>query len=464
MDKHVHKNIGDQFRDEINSLSQQPREHVWEHIGQQLDKTDAENYKNKFTRLRKKTLLLLLLLAGIATFSLINFYTSKNKTTNTIALANVQQKEQNNITDAKKENIALANLHIKQSITAGNTFIPAVATEEKLNNAAKLILEKKGATNIKITKATAAEEAINITDTKSINEESNEDPDAAGIVTMSEKKIGTEKDISPIIFLKKDSNVITQTNEPLQKENKKRHSSNLKFTLTPFAGADYSAYRLVNDKANSYDNKTGIAKRERSDLSTSLGLLIGYRTGNTITIQSGIIYSSSNISINPTKIYAEKDNTGAVKFRYNTSSGYGYVLPSFSNSPAVGDSVFADGANHTLRYITMPVIVKFKLGHGKLTFDPGFGITLNFLTKATLTTDLVNQFSRETEVISKLEGIKKFSPGLLFTPELQYQLSKKFSISAMPYFKYSLGAINKGNVVKTYPYTVGLSAGFVYKF
>jgi hypothetical protein len=77
---------------------------------------------------------------------------------------------------------------------------------------------------------------------------------------------------------------------------------------------------------------------------------------------------------------------------------------------------------------------------------------------------LVNQFSRETEVISKLEGIKKFSPGLLFTPELQYQLSKKFSISAMPYFKYSLGAINKGNVVKTYPYTVGLSAGFVYKF
>ena len=34
----------------------------------------------------------------------------------------------------------------------------------------------------------------------------------------------------------------------------------------------------------------------------------------------------------------------------------------------------------------------------------------------------------------------------------------------MPYLKYSLGAINKDNVVKTYPYTFGLGMGVVYKF
>ena len=104
------------------------------------------------------------------------------------------------------------------------------------------------------------------------------------------------------------------------------------------------------------------------------------------------------------------------------------------------------------------------MGSSKLTFNPGIGITINFLTKATLTTDLVDRLNRETEYISKLEGIKKFSAGIILTPELQYQLSKKWSISAMPYFKYSLGPINKGNVVKTYPYTFGLGIGAVYKF
>jgi hypothetical protein len=81
-----------------------------------------------------------------------------------------------------------------------------------------------------------------------------------------------------------------------------------------------------------------------------------------------------------------------------------------------------------------------------------------------LTTDLQDRFNSETEYISNLEGIKKINTSLIITPELQYQLSKKWTIAVIPYFKYSLGAINKGNVVKTYPYTLGLGVGAVYKF
>lgn len=213
-----------------------------------------------------------------------------------------------------------------------------------------------------------------------------------------------------------------------------------------------------------YDNKAGIESRERSDLSSSVGLLLGYNVNNRISLQSGITYSTTNISISPTKIYAEKDNTGSVKFRYNTSSGYGYLLPSFSSSPGVGDSLISDGANHTLRHISIPFILKYRIGNNKLTLNPGAGILFNFLTKATLTTDLVDRLNRETEFTSKLEGMKKINSSLILIPELQYQLSKKINISVLPYFKYSLGAINKGNVVKTYPYTFGLGIGAVYKF
>ena len=263
---------------------------------------------------------------------------------------------------------------------------------------------------------------------------------------------------------RKDSLPVTTNNQSSKKSNKKQPSKNPKFTITAFAAPDYSKYRLTNGKLNNYDNKADITTRERSDLSFSSGVLLGYKVGNKIIIQSGVIYSSTNISIAPTKIYAEKDNSGTVKFRYNTSSGYGYVLPSFSNAPAVGDSLFADGANHTLRYISIPIIAKYKVGNKKITFNPGVGITFNFLTKATLTTDLVDQLQRETEYISKLESIKKFGYSLILIPEVQYQLSKKFSISALPYFKFSLGAINKDNVVKTFPYSFGLGIGTVYKF
>ena len=79
MDKHLHKDIGEQFSDEINKLDQQPRGHIWENIDKALDKTDATNYKDKFIRLRKRTLLLLLLLVGISTFSVIYFNTFKTK-------------------------------------------------------------------------------------------------------------------------------------------------------------------------------------------------------------------------------------------------------------------------------------------------------------------------------------------------------------------------------------------------
>jgi hypothetical protein len=261
-----------------------------------------------------------------------------------------------------------------------------------------------------------------------------------------------------------DSLVMALPDVPSKKTDSKKPGMSSRFTLTPFFASDYTAYRLKNGKSNSYDNKAGIEKRERSDLSYAAGALIGYRVGNRITIQSGIIYSSSDITISPTRIYAEKDNAGAIKYRYNTSSGYGYLLPSFSSSPAIGDSLYADGANHTLQYISIPIMIKYKTGNKKFSFNPGVGLRVDFLTGSTLTTDLVDQFNRETESITKIESIKKTGIRLMISPEFQYYFSKNLGMSIMPYFNYSLGPINKGNVVRTYPYTVGFGVGAIYKF
>lgn len=73
MARNLHNDIGVAFSQAINSMSQQPRAHVWENIDKELNKADATDYKEKFARLKKRTLFLLLLLIGISTFSLIYF-------------------------------------------------------------------------------------------------------------------------------------------------------------------------------------------------------------------------------------------------------------------------------------------------------------------------------------------------------------------------------------------------------
>ncbi len=474
MDKHLHKNICTQFSEEINTLSQQPRKHIWDAIDKQLDKTEATDYKEKFTRLKKRTLLLLLLLIGITTSSIIYFTTAKNKTFAVIAL------NEKNTDRAAISTILTENKTSKGSIfnTQADFFENSTKAKESISlyfvkkenesiddkedlfNDKKIKYATKGKTNIKITNANSFEdETIISIEPTTVNK--NEDINIPDLLTPINSEVSSSKQTQS---LKKDSSIAKENNLTTDTKSKKPQQKKSKFTLTAFAAPDFSAYRLENDELSSYDNKNRIAKREQSDISPTVGFLIGYKLSKKITLQSGVTYSSSNISIDPSKIYAEKDNGGTVKYRYNTSFGYGYLLPSFSNNPAVGDSLFANGANHTLNYISIPVIVKYDIGHKKITFHPGIGIAFNFLTKATLTTDVENSFNRETEYISKLESIKKSGVSLLFTPELQYQLSKKWGISAMPYFKYSLGAVNKGNVVKTYPYTFGLGIGAVYKF
>lgn len=469
MDKKLPSDIGERFRDEINLLSRQPHEHIWENLDKALDIIQARSYEDKFLRLRKRTILLMLLLIGTSVFSVVCFNTTKNKSNN-YSLSLYEKKESSTAIDTNDNTTDKRNFHSTNHFTQKRTADENIATGNTVQKAVQslaleeLLIEKRGKTVKKGTKSNM-EEKESATGNKIRSKDNASEKSVTGVLNATIKSESAEKKL-PRTFhiLTKDPIEVASENNFLQSSDKRQHKKKFKVSLTAFIAPDYSQYHLINDKYNNYDNKVGIAKRERSDLSSSVGILIGYKTGDKTTIQSGIAYSSTNISIDPAKIYAEKDNAGVTKYRYNTSSGYGYLLPSFSSSPAVGDSLSANGANHTLHYISIPIIAKYRMGNKKLTFNPGVGVILNFLTEATLTTDVEDRFNRETEYIAKLESIRKIGISLMFFPEEQYQLSKIWSISAMPYFKYALESINKGNIVKTHPYTIGMGIGAVYKF
>ncbi len=120
-----------------------------------------------------------------------------------------------------------------------------------------------------------------------------------------------------------------------------------------FATIFYSpniAFSHLRDEDHHYGNPDSreFERNETASYSYSLGVLIDYRLNNKWSLQSGVSLSTIKMNIEPEKIYAERDNQGSVKYQINTSSGKGYILPSFSNNPRIGDSLFTKNINHSL--------------------------------------------------------------------------------------------------------------------
>ncbi len=520
MDKDLHNDIGDLFYDGIEPMSEMPRKQVWDNLAQQLDKTDAEHYKKKFITARRLSLLLLLLLIGFATFTTIYFTSLKNENdegknltsnkqsggnTNNSSNGTIDNRDnqasaqvgdsrdadpQSMVNNTKEGEVIADNLNKTRSINiVKDDRIKAKENLVNHNNTADknepIVVNKKVDGNkADETKRNTTKVATSMKyethDLKTgidANNESaliNKHQDLSSPIKSNlPQTIVKEKDLvkneeiiqSNTSGIKvKDSSTSIGQNKTIAKATKKKAPVSSRFSLTAYFAPEFAGYILKDDELNQHDNKQIIEKREKADPSISTGVLLGYSLNNRFTIQSGVTYSSTKISIDASKIYAEATYAGDIKYRFNTSSGYSYILPSISASPAIGDSLVTRISEHLLHQIVVPVMAKYKFGTKKLTVNAGAGIAFNFLTKATLGTELVNSQNQEVESFTKLDGLKKVSYSLLLSPELQYSISKKWSLSAMPYLKYALSSVNKRSVVKTYPYNVGLGVGVVYRF
>ncbi len=474
MDENLHNEIDDLFRDAIEPLSELPAKQIWENIEQQLDKKEAAQYKRKFIASRKVAAVSILLLLSFATFTFIRFNTlSNNRGSGNSEVVSKNSGKKHDLSSEKSKTLSAPLIKKDKTNTAEHEFADNNKVENKYNKdknekerkTKKIFFNNAERQTIKYKKDYANEVDI-------IKNESTSLPRLLKPAELVHLEVSDSSNKSPKIKLPQTQLLKIRLNDSLRdlvaekSTNKTKKENNKLFTgfsITAFAAPEFAGYNLRNYQANPYDNPLEIEKREKSEVSFSGGILIGYSISKKLSLQSGIIYSSSHISIDPTKIYAVKVNASDIKYRYNTSAGFSYILPSFNLSPNIGDSLYTRASKHTLHYISLPLIIKYGFEHNKLSFKPGVGIALNFLTKAVLETNINDGLNTETESITKLEGLQKVSYSLMFTPELQYRVSEKWRIMAMPYFKYALVSVNKKNIVKTYPYNVGLAAGAVYK-
>ena len=495
MDKDLH-NIEDLFQSALDNNEEMPSAKVWDAVDTRLDKEYVTSIKKKYNNLKRFSLLLLLLLICFGIYELTgwpgNHPSEKNyDPANSI----VSEKENNKKIAVDKSSSSAKELNTISPLTSSQ-YNPSGSKPPSINSSEQIpiaINEKDQLpVNVKNSKSagknnfTATEEALLIinqqgkvskTGKTGIGKEIKEDkaPGNAGeinnffpftnlytiapaekIYTSPEKFLET-KTMSQSIT--NGTRVpVTISNTPAQSNNKKSTSS--RFSITGFFSPDRASYQLENDEQNNQPASAAqIKKTETHEFSSSAGLLVDYMLNRKWSLQSGLTFSNTNISIQPQTLYAEADNTGNIKYRFNLSSGYGYILPGFQNNPAVGDSVYASAAEHKLRYLSVPLAAKYTLTNGKLKIELMAGTGINFLTKGKLETEIQRGLNNEIDVVNNIQGLKSIYVNGLAGLNAEIKITKNISFMVMPTARGALIPINKGASVKTYPNSFGVASG-----
>ncbi len=508
MDENLH-NIEDLFRSALDDNEENPSGNVWQAVDKRLDKDKVVSIKRKYTNLKRIAIMLLFLLASYVLYDVYKIgggrsskgFVKNNEATDSGSQNRLsaipEAKPDDNTSDANSsntsntaiqqnenavtENIAAKNLSPvnkkeiqpnKKTILQKQNIAETINSgEEDSENQTVIILNQnkkrttKSAYKVKIKSAMAVEDEIVLA--KNDDEQQyREIPTLRKLKIISIERVPLlphvsieTKQLIKLIAASK-VNIIDTANNSVAKNKNKKDAKPSRFSITAFFSPDIAWYRLHDDKVgNQQDNATELEKEEKHEFSSTYGALVNYRINKHWGLQSGITLSNTNITVEPKTIYAQQDNTGGVKYRINTSSGYGYVLPSFSSNPVVGDSLYAFTSTHSLQYIGIPMAVTYNVTKGKFSFNALAGLSANILTKAKLETTLEKGFNNSMEKVDNLQGLRKMYFSGLAGVGVNYKLTNKTSVVFAPTVRIALNSINKDATVKSYPMSFGFVAG-----
>ncbi|MDB5277440.1 MAG: porin family protein [Ferruginibacter sp.] len=212
-----------------------------------------------------------------------------------------------------------------------------------------------------------------------------------------------------------------------------------------------------------HDDRDKIRDGEQRQSSYSLGILLDYNLSKHWSVQTGTELTSKTITISPKTIYADKDDRGEIKYRFNCSSGYTYLSSKTVANPVVGDSLQAFGATNTLKYMSVPLALKYHYYSNKIDLFALAGTTFNVLTKGKIATEIGNATTKEVTTSTAINGLKSnyFSGNIGLG--LSYTITRSIALSFMPSYNFALNSSTRDATVKTYPNNISLAAGIRYK-
>jgi len=435
MNKDIH-DIDELFRSVLEGHEEIPSAKVKENLETSLDKKDVEFYKRKYSGWKRVAILLLFLLAGFILYDSGIFQTGSGRKPITPKTGKPE-------ISAKSDNI------IKQK----NNLTDDAGTSKKEEDKNQSPVDFTGHTN------TPSGINGNINSPLIPGREINRRKMFPAILI----DINNEKKVPGI-----QQKQLLVINDSLRKNNTAKNTNQKKaknfkpyWLMTGFASYDRVNYKIDSDLP---ENITSIKHREIHEPSFSGGVLVTRQLTKHWDLQTGVVYSNTAIGISPQKMYAFQQPGGSVAYKYITSSGYAFIKPGFGPQPIVGDSLTTAEAKHTMRYISVPLAIKYTTSNKKYSFIPGAGIEANFITNEKVEVEIEDASNREIVFINKLNGARSFYWSITANTELRYTVNKNLSVSLRPTFRYAISSITKNNDVDTFPYNFGLGFGVVIKF
>lgn len=472
-------NIDNIFYNVLEPYEELPSHGVWEDLNAGLDKMDAPIYKSRFTGLRRFVAVLIFMLAFLiiqdADFIKNGYYTADEQTQlNTIIEQKIKVPDSSleKTLDIETENTVSHSLSSKikefknNELTQKDLMENIIATINKTENS---LADKNKIAGSESNNPIHLKTSNNTLDTALVTGILNDK------INIDEEKLtNTDSDITSRqikLIIPKNNTLLEKDISLLQLAKKFLKDDHKLFipywTATGFANREWSQYNLENDvleNSQNPDNRAAIAKRENHEPSYMFGALATYWFKKHLSFQTGLEYSNTAITIEPQKVYAVKDNNGGISYKYNTSSGYAFLKSTSGLTPVLGDSIYTTAAQHTLEYISLPVLIRYNITVKKFSLSAGAGLAVNLLTSAKIQTEIKNATGAETVSAKRLQGIKSFYTDVLFNAGIQYKIKGQWSLNLLPSYRYALSPINKNNVVKTFPYSFGLGIGCTYKF
>jgi hypothetical protein len=279
---------------------------------------------------------------------------------------------------------------------------------------------------------------------------------SAGIINRKEALLTTvlssTENVKPV-----DNTSLTKS---VRAPNKIRNSKVTPFSISAFFSRDFILPNLQDDQPHfREDDRNEIKEKEKSGFSSTYGLLLNYNFNKNWTVQSGLTVLNRVTEIEPKTIFARPDPRGNVQYRFSCSAGYGYLTSKGGTTPASGDSITALPSKNTLKYIGVPLNIKYNLVHGNFNFSPGVGVAANFLSNSAIETGIATGGNKQQEVIKDITGLKSSFYSGVISLDMGYAISNRFSVNFIPAAKFGLTSINKNAPVKSYFNSINLAAG-----
>ncbi|MBI3502319.1 MAG: PorT family protein [Bacteroidetes bacterium] len=464
-------NIDDLFRDNVEPLRIKPPEKIWSSLEASLEKKKTAVYKRRVFYFQTLSAILAVALIFILSYEYfnasknvsaksneINEISAKKNVINTLVATNEDNSQSNNLSEnnitvkGKKTNAEI--IHSKEVFektkskksfydeTIKRNLVSENSEVKKENNLESNLSNEKNIKNndaneIAKQNQTAQENIIVKNDSVKIN------------LGKANKDSSEKSELKQETVSQNDSSANNTTEGSKTNQNFLSHIS-----ISAFFSPEYVQHYLSNS-----NYKNDFNKNENPDFSYTAGIKLGCDLNKYWTLQSGAFFSSLSQNIKPTTLFAKNGSDGSPHYMMPTS--YGTIeVPNSSSIPKEGDTTDSYSCKQTFHFISIPLLLKYKIQSGKLNYYLFSGATFNLLIA-----DKVNmQLEQKHETIQNgTNGLNKSNASAILGAGVQYNI-RKFNLYLEPAYRRSVTSITKRIYANSYPYSFGLSLGIGYHF